>query len=95
MRMNCSKLNAHLCYLHVIEAPDCNCGFDYENTNHYLLSCPLYTLERNILFTCLENLGCNNIMCELVLYGNANFQYDKNIQIVSHIFSFIEKNDWL
>ena len=23
MRVNCSKLNTHLCYLHVLEAPDC------------------------------------------------------------------------
>ena len=36
-RINCSKLNAHLCYLHLLEVSHCNCGFDYEDNNQYLL----------------------------------------------------------
>ena len=42
LRMKCSRLNAHLYNLHVVDSPGCSCGHDIEDNNHYLLICPLY-----------------------------------------------------
>ena len=47
LRMKCSKLNFDLFSLHVIDSPACPCGHIREDSNHYLLQCPLYFQARN------------------------------------------------
>ena len=40
LRMKCSLLSEHLYDLHVVDSPDCQCGFDFEDITslivHYL-----------------------------------------------------------
>ena len=45
-RMKCS--NFHLFSLHVVDSPACLCGHDCEDSNHYLLQCPLFYQARNM-----------------------------------------------
>ena len=45
--MKCSKLNFHLFSLHVVDSPACPRGHDCEDSNHYLLQCPLFYQARN------------------------------------------------
>ena len=40
MRMLCSKLNSHIFSLHVIDSIGCQCGFNKQDNNHFLLYCP-------------------------------------------------------
>ena len=47
LRMKCSKLNFDLFSLHVIDSPACPCWHIREDSNHYLLQCPLYFQARN------------------------------------------------
>ena len=49
VRMKCSKLNFHLFSLHVVDSPACPCGNDCEDSNHYLLRCPLFYQARSKL----------------------------------------------
>ena len=95
LRMRCSKLNAHLFNLHVVDSSSCNCGHLVEDTNHYLLHCPLYTLERNILFNNLNLLGCDIITSKTMLNGLSSFNYDNNVKIFEFVFIFIEKSNRL
>ena len=46
LRMNCSKLNAHLFSLHVVDSPKCVCGCAVEDTSHFLMKCPLYHIDK-------------------------------------------------
>ena len=91
LRMKCSKLNAHLFNLHVTESPDCHCGFNCEDTSHYLLQCPLYINERNELLECLRNLRCYNVTDDILLRGINTFDYETNLLIFASVFSYIEK----
>ena len=50
LRLNTSKLNAHLFSIQQANSPSCTCGYNSENTKHFLLSCPLYHTQRNILY---------------------------------------------
>ena len=40
LRMKCSRLNAHLKELHVVDSEACTCGHNVEDTNHFLFNCP-------------------------------------------------------
>ena len=41
LQMKCSKLNAHLCALHVADSPAYLCGHNIEDSVHYLIHCPI------------------------------------------------------
>ncbi len=44
------KLSADLYYnLIVVKNPECHCGA-VEDAKHFLLNCPIYALQRNVLF---------------------------------------------
>lgn len=90
LRMKCSKLNSHLFGLHVIDSPACQCGFNHEDTNHYLLNCPLYTLERNVLYDKLADIEVTTVTEQVLLQGSPDYDLAKNILIFTSIFAFIE-----
>ena len=50
LRLNASKLNAHLFSLQKSDSPSCLCGYSSENTKHFLLTCPIYPALRQDLF---------------------------------------------
>ena len=76
--MNCSKLNAHLKELHVVDSGACACGYDVEDTNHYLLNCPLYITERNKFMIKLQNLGVQNVNARSIVMGNVFSDCESN-----------------
>ena len=71
MRMLCSKSNSHLYLLHVVDSPECHCGFNEEDNNHFLLECPLYNNLRRDMITAILNVT-EQIDCNTLLYGNEN-----------------------
>ena len=68
---SCSKLNFHLFSLYVVDSPACPCGHDREDSNHYLLRCPLFYQARNMLLNEIRELTMTDISCELLLYGSS------------------------
>ena len=95
LRMNCSKLNAHLYDLHVADSPECACGFDTEDTNHYLLHCPLYMHERNIVFRELNSIGVYNIDVDILTKGSKEIDDKRNMEVFSLVHQYIEETDRL
>ena len=89
MRMLCSKLNAHLFLLHVIDSPRCPCGFNKEDNNHFLLQCPLYTIPRATMLQKISNINVN-INCKLLLFGDNSLPADENMAIFEAVHNFIE-----
>ena len=55
LRLNASKLNAHLFSIQQTSSPSCACGYHSENTKHFLLYCPSYLSQRKILYDTLSN----------------------------------------
>ena len=95
LRMKCSKLNGHLFDLHVIESASCTCGFNIEDTNHFLFHCLLFDDERNVLFGMLRNLNILNITEELLLRGSEEYSIEQNQKVFSCMFLFIESTNRL
>ena len=92
LRMNCSKLNAHLFSLHVVDSPKCVCGCAVEDTSHFLMKCPLYHIDRQILFQTLYNHGIHDFDVSLLLYGSNDNSFLLNSHIVNAVHTFIDKS---
>ena len=54
LRLNVSRLNAHLFSLQKTDSPSCFCGHFSENTKHFLLTCPLHHAQRAVLYHSLS-----------------------------------------
>ena len=93
LRMKCSNLKGHLYCLHVIDSPMCACGHDMEDCNHYLLHCPLYHIERNIMFNSLLNLiPREQIKVEILLHGSEHHPLCTNLKIIHSLQMYIKES---
>ena len=95
LRMGCSKLNAHLKDLHVVDSETCACGHNMEDTSHYLLSCPLYINERNEFLIKLRNIGGNTINVHSIIHGNMFSDFETNKKLFDALHDYIEKTNRL
>ena len=90
LRMECSKLNAHLFSLHVTDSPACNCGFNLEDCNHYLLACPLYTVERHIMLQTISNvIDVRTLTVNDLLLGIDKLTLEQNKLVFKAVHEFI------
>ena len=93
LRMKCSKLNLHLFLLHVVDSPACSCGFNDEDSNHYLLYCPNYNLERQNMLRALSITFPNyEINEKLLLFGSEDLSVVANKNIFKIVHSFIRES---
>ena len=98
LRMKCSKLNAHLFSLHVVDTMHCSCGHEVEDTSHFMLHCPLFAVERIKLFDSLRALSLNiygESLISTLLYGDESFSYEINKKIFDAVHLFITDTDRL
>ena len=93
LRMKCSKLNSHLFMLHVTDSPECLCGNNDEDANHYLLYCPLYHIQRQKMLYSLNNdLNINYVDYKLLLYGSDTLDLKTNKSIFKAVHTFISES---
>ena len=95
LRMECSKLNHHLFSNHVLDSPECSCGSECEDVEHYLLHCPLYFEERATMLTEINNICVINVSWQLLLYGTEIFDFCTNCKLFDIVHKFIEVTDRL
>ena len=69
--MKCSALSGHLYDLNIIDCPKCSCGHNLEDNNQYLFKCPLFIVERDIMFTKLIFFSIN-ITLNFLLFGDLS-----------------------
>ena len=90
LRLGCSKLNSHLFSLHVIDSPACICGSNNEDSEHFLLYCPLYDNIRRLLIHDLATIIDNqHLSTETLLYGNDSYDLQTNIKIFEVVQTFL------
>ena len=95
LRMKCSKLNFHLYSLHVLDSPACPCGHNREDSNHYLLLCPLYFQARITMLNKIIHLTRTHISCDLLLYGAPELDLVTNYKVFDAVHEFISSTDRL
>ena len=93
LRMNCSKLNAHLFLLHVSDTTGCTCGYDMEDTEHFLFQCPLYHIQRRKMMQAI--ITQPNVNVQLLLYGDAGCSFLTNKNIFKAVHEFISDTERL
>ena len=96
LRVGLSTLNAHLFRIQHknTQSPACACGYQNEDTNHYLLWCPLYDNNRKQLFGAVQSILPNfssfssKSKLRMLLYGE-NLNERQKIFVVHHLQTFI------
>ena len=89
LRMQCSKLNAHLFSLHVVDSPQCICGHDLEDSEHFLLNCPLYLVQRQEMLQKLNQLHVANVDLDTLLFGDTKTDFKTNQNLFKAVHEFI------
>ena len=92
IRMGCSGINSHLChFLHVIDSPECPCGFACESPAHFFLNCPLYAAHRiNMINVITAITDCN---INIILFGDKNLDLLDNWIIFEAVHNFMEESN--
>jgi len=87
LRLNCSNLKGHLYDLKIIESPECQCGYGFEDSFHYLFVCPLYNGPRAILHNTVTNFA--SFTLRTVLFGRDSLNQHENTEIIKSTLKFI------
>jgi len=96
LRIGLTTLNAHLFQIqhNNIPNPSCSCGHHHEDTNHYILWCPLHNAHRVDLFNAIriiipnfDNLS-TTIKIRILLFGE-NVEKGQDTIIAYHLQTFI------
>ncbi|XP_067680497.1 uncharacterized protein [Haliotis asinina] len=84
LRRGCSDLNYHKFERHLSNDPSCSCGAPREDTQHYLLVCPNYTVLRND-----AEIYKHGYSLKTILYGNSDLSYLDNLAILKSVYLFV------
>ena len=87
LRHSCSILKADLFKVNLVSTQNCSCGHPIEDSYHFLLQCPNYRAQRNILFAKLINY--HPLTKDKLLYGDVNLAESENRQIFTSVQKFL------
>ena len=87
LRNECSSLNHHLFVRNIVPSPLCSCGIQ-ETSYHFLLICPLYTDQRRIMLSSVEEL--TEVTLHNLLYGDETLSEDQNKIMFDAVHLFIQ-----
>ena len=92
LRLNFSHLNEHKFRLNFKDTinPMCSCGFEPENTDHYLLRSKLYT---DLRLDLLNDTYTINQSINALLFGSENFTLDANANILRRTIEFLKATE--
>ena len=91
LRMGCSEIRVHLNCLHVSESTKCCCG-EVETTEHFFLSCTLYTAARNELQDSMNGLGLI-FNCTVILHGSEYPNNMVNTNLMAAVDTFLRSSN--
>ena len=76
--------------VNIIPSPACSCGAPIENAYHYFFERPLYTNQRNNLFSNLYGLQINDADVAVLTAGSHNHDENINRPIIQFAIQFIK-----
>ena len=101
LRLRLSHLREHKFRHNFLDTlnPLCSCSLETESVSHYLLRCPFYAQNRKILLDNLVDIvgSMSNLsdtkLINLLLYGDGQYDVDKNSSILKHTISFLKNSE--
>ena len=87
LRTHCSVLKEHLHSKGIMDDPHCECG-SIESTEHYLLHCPVYNVQRDTLTRELHNYG--PLSEQLLLFGDNSKNTSYNEKLFKAVHHFLK-----
>ena len=92
IRNKCRSLKEDLYSTNLISNPNCICGYQNENADHYLLFCNRYIVYRNKMLSSLAILNMNGveINVDTLLFGNDFLSDETNCEIFLIIQRYIK-----
>ena len=73
----CSKRKSHLFSLHVSDSAACLCGHNVEDSNHYLLHCPIYFVPRQKMLQHFHSvIDIHDLNVDILLHVRGSDDYD-------------------
>ena len=107
LRVGLSQLRSHKKTHNFRDTPSdiCQCGTGVESTEHFLLLCPNFARQREILFSTInlllnsKNQDLNSLdnaaKIKLLLYGTEQLDFSKNKQVLNATINFIKLTERL
>ena len=107
LRVGLSQLRSHKETHNFRDTPSdiCQCGTGVESTEHFLLLCPNFARQREILFSTINlllnskkqdlNSLDNAAKIKLFLYGTEQLDFSKNKQVLNATIYFIQLTERL
>ena len=101
LRVGLSTLKYHKKCHNFVDTPDdrCDCLTTFENTSHFLFTCPLYADQRTALLNSVSNiLIMNNLenlseSVDVYLYGHTALHSVENKAIILSTIKFINDSN--
>ena len=87
LRNSCSSLNSDLFRVNLVNSPVCSCGYFTEDVVHFMLFCPNYQRQRDILQHKLDHLQPLDIA--KLLFGDENLSQAANKLIMVCVQDYI------
>ena len=85
LRMGCSALRFHLYSMKIIDRKECDCGFEREDAEHYLLNCHRYHNIRHIIYSS----PIRDINLQKLLYGDPQASTKANTILFNYVIQYI------
>ena len=79
IRNKCSALKEDLYRTNLILNPNCICGYQNDNAEHYLLYCNRYIVYRNKMLSSLVILNMNGVEINVVNLRNISMKLDPGV----------------
>ena len=91
LRIGHVSLKEHLFRFRIANDPYCDCG-EVESIEHYILSCPVYRIQRDSLKASISDIDRNLTMdLKTLLGGNTNLCETKQFKIVDAMTKYLIK----
>ena len=87
IRLAISDLNHHLYERHLREDSICDCGFQFENSQHFFFDCPLHQQARRQSILSIPNF--HTLPVETLTHGDSNKTFADNKFIFEKVQQFI------
>ena len=92
LRLENADTNENLFQRNLSVTEECRCGAETESTEHYLLECPNFAIERQTMFLNLSNLfNPAEISVDILLKGSDHLSDNSNAEIFRKCMSFIKE----
>ena len=87
LRNKCSILKNDLYRVNLVNDKMCTCGYHCEDTEHFLLNCPNYVVQRNTLFNSLHQY--QPLTVNKLLFGDCTLSAGDNEKIFLSVQKFL------